>query len=103
VVKDLSVEVAGRGVVSHTGSVALRALADRTGLTAGLSSALARDGVAPVHDRDRVLADHRRDDRRRRAGAGCATRGGAGGSAWQAQRIDMDDVRAEMAEEERAG
>jgi Transposase DDE domain group 1 len=55
--RDLSVEVAGRGVVSHTGSVALRALADRTGLTAGLSAALARRGFMPVHDRGRVLAD----------------------------------------------
>lgn len=55
--KDLSVEVAGRGVVSHTGSVALRALADRTGLTGALSVALARRGFTPVHDRGRVLAD----------------------------------------------
>jgi hypothetical protein len=55
--KDLTVEVAGRGIVAHTGSVALRALADRTGLTSALSSALARRGFAPVHDRGRVLAD----------------------------------------------
>src|SRR3954471_11018637 len=55
--RDLSVEVAGRGVVAHTGSVALRALADRTGLTAGVSSALARRGFEAVHDRGRVLAD----------------------------------------------
>jgi Transposase DDE domain group 1 len=55
--RDLSVEVAGRGVVSHTGAVALRALADRTGLTAALSSALSRRGFTPVHDRGRVLAD----------------------------------------------
>src|SRR3982751_4867869 len=55
--RDLSVEVAGRGVVAHTGSVALRALADRTGLTGALSSALTRRGFAPVHDRGRVLAD----------------------------------------------
>lgn len=55
--KDLTVEVAGRGIVAHTGSVALRALADRTGLTAALSSALARRGFTPVHDRGRVLAD----------------------------------------------
>jgi hypothetical protein len=33
--RDLSVEVGGHGVVSHTGSAALRLLADRTGLTAG--------------------------------------------------------------------
>jgi hypothetical protein len=55
--KDLTVEVAGRGVVSHTGSVALRALADRTGLTGALSSALTRRGFTAVHDRGRVLAD----------------------------------------------
>src|SRR4051794_16062385 len=55
--RDLSVEVAGRGLVAHTGSVALRALADRTGLTAAVSSALARRGFEPVHDRGRVLAD----------------------------------------------
>ncbi len=37
--------------------VLLRALADRTGLTGGLSKALARRGFVPVHDRGRVLAD----------------------------------------------
>ena len=55
--RDLTVEVVGRGVVSHTGSVALRALADRTGLTGELSAALTRRGFTPVHDRGRVLAD----------------------------------------------
>src|SRR3954464_12877777 len=55
--RDLTVEVAGRGLVAHTGSVALRALADRTGLTAAVSSALARRGFEAVHDRGRVLAD----------------------------------------------
>jgi Transposase DDE domain group 1 len=53
----LSVEVAGRGVVSHAGSVALRALADRSGLTGELSKATARRGFVPVHDRGRVLTD----------------------------------------------
>jgi Transposase DDE domain group 1 len=43
--------------VSHAGVVLLRALADRTGLTGGLSRALARRGFFPVHDRGRVLAD----------------------------------------------
>jgi hypothetical protein len=43
--------------VSHTGSVAVRALADRSGLTGGLSAATARRGFTPVHDRGRVLAD----------------------------------------------
>jgi Transposase DDE domain group 1 len=55
--RDLSVEVAGRGVVSHAGSVAVRALADRSGLTGAVSAALARRGFVPVHDRGRVLAD----------------------------------------------
>ena len=55
--KDLTVEVAGHGVVSHTGSAVLRLLGDNTGLTAGLSRALARRGFTPVHDRGRVLGD----------------------------------------------
>jgi hypothetical protein len=55
--EDLTVEVAGHGVVSHTGSAVLRLVADNTGLTAGLSRALARRGFAPVHDRGRVLTD----------------------------------------------
>ena len=55
--KDLTVEVDGHGVVSHTGSAALRLIADNTGLTGGLSRALARCGFVPVHDRGRVLTD----------------------------------------------
>ena len=55
--KDLSVEVDGHGVVSHTGSAVLRLIVDNTGLTGGLSRALARRGFAPVHDRGRVLGD----------------------------------------------
>jgi hypothetical protein len=55
--KDLTVEVDGHGVVSHTGSAALRLLADNTGLTGGLSRALAHRGFIPVHDRGRVLGD----------------------------------------------
>jgi Transposase DDE domain group 1 len=55
--KDLTVEVDGHGVVSHTGSAVLRLIADNTGLTGGLSRALARRGFAPVHDRGRVLGD----------------------------------------------
>jgi hypothetical protein len=46
---------ARRGVAC--GSAATRLLADRTGLTGGLSGALARRGFAPLHDRGRVLAD----------------------------------------------
>ena len=55
--KDLSVEVAGRGVMAHTGSIALRALADRTVPTAALSAVLARRGSDLVHDCGRFLAD----------------------------------------------
>ena len=55
--RDLSVEVGGRGVINHTGAAAVRLMADRTGLTDGLSRALARRGFTPVHDRGRVLAD----------------------------------------------
>jgi hypothetical protein len=55
--KGLSVEVGGHGVVSHVGSGLLRLAADRLGLTSALSTALARPGFWPVHDRGRVLAD----------------------------------------------
>ena len=47
----------GTGVVSHVGSVALRLLADRVGLTAALSGAVARRSFSPRHDRGRVLVD----------------------------------------------
>lgn len=53
--RDLAVEIAGH--VNHTGAAVLRILADRSGLTSGLSRALARRGFVPVHDRGRVLAD----------------------------------------------
>jgi hypothetical protein len=54
--KGLEVTVGGTGIVSHAGLALLRVLADKTGLTAGLSKALASDRVL-VHDRGRVLAD----------------------------------------------
>ncbi len=47
----------GTGVVAHAGSVAVRLLADRTGLTDRLSDALRRRGFTPGHDRGRVLVD----------------------------------------------
>ena len=47
----------GVGVVAHAGSVGMRLLADRTGLTDQLSRAMARRSFVPVHDRGRVLAD----------------------------------------------
>lgn len=44
-------------MVAHAGSVGLRLLADRTGLTSELSKASARRSFVPVHDRGRVLTD----------------------------------------------
>lgn len=55
--RDLAVEVGGRGVINHAGSAAVRVIADRTGLTDGLSRAVARRGFTPVHDRSRVVTD----------------------------------------------
>jgi hypothetical protein len=52
----LDVTADGQGIVSHAGLVLLRALADKTGLTVGLSRALATPRLL-VHDRGRVLAD----------------------------------------------
>lgn len=55
--KDLRVTADGDGVVAMVGVAGLRMLADRTGLTAGISRVLARPGFHPVHDRGRVLTD----------------------------------------------
>jgi len=54
--KGLEVTAGGEGVVSHAGLVLLRRLADKTGLTAGLSRALATPRLL-IHDRGRVTAD----------------------------------------------
>jgi hypothetical protein len=54
--KGLEVTAGGEGIVSHVGLVLLRQLADRTGLTAGLSRALASPRLL-IHDRGRVAAD----------------------------------------------
>ncbi len=61
----LVVTADGEGVVSHAGLAVLRLLADRSGLTGGLSRALATPRLL-VHDRGRVLAD-----------VACAVAGGA--------------------------
>ena len=53
--RGLDVTSGGTGVVSHAGLVLLRELADRTGLTAGLSAAL--PSPQGGHDRGRVFAD----------------------------------------------
>ena len=52
----LEVTADGEGIVSHAGLALLRALADRTGLTGGLSRALASRRLL-IHDRGRVMAD----------------------------------------------
>jgi hypothetical protein len=54
--KGLQVTGDGSGIVSHAGVALIRALADNTGLTAGLSKALASQRLL-VHDGGRVLAD----------------------------------------------
>jgi hypothetical protein len=54
--RGLEVSGGGQGVVSHAGLALLRHLADKTGLTGGLSRALASPRLL-VHDRDRVVSD----------------------------------------------
>ena len=54
--KSLEVTADGEGVVSHAGLALLRQLADKTGLTGGLSRALASPRLL-IHDRGRVTAD----------------------------------------------
>jgi Transposase DDE domain group 1 len=54
--RGLEVTADGTGIVSHAGVALLRALSDRTGLTAGLSKALASKRLL-IHDRGQVLAD----------------------------------------------
>jgi hypothetical protein len=44
-------------LVAHVGAVPLRLLAERTGLTAGVSAAMRRRGFDPVYDRGQVLLD----------------------------------------------
>jgi hypothetical protein len=44
-------------LVTHVGAVPLRLLAERTGLTAGLSAAMRRRGFHPVYDRGQLLLD----------------------------------------------
>src|SRR4051812_3056903 len=53
----VSVTADGTGVAALAGTAAVRLLADRVGLTAALSSALARRNFVPVHDRGQVLVD----------------------------------------------
>ncbi|MGH3547584.1 MAG: hypothetical protein ACRDQU_05595 [Pseudonocardiaceae bacterium] len=53
---DVTADGEGEGVVSHAGLVLLRQLADKTGLTGGLSGALACSRLL-IPDRGRVMAD----------------------------------------------
>jgi hypothetical protein len=53
----LSVTADGRGVVPLAGSLAVRLLADRVGLTDRVSAALTRRGFAPGHERGQVWVD----------------------------------------------
>src|SRR6266704_5490639 len=55
--KDLGVTADADDVVAMVGVIGLRMLADRTGLTRGLSRVLTKPGFYPVHDRGRVLTD----------------------------------------------
>jgi len=55
--KGLAVSADGHGVVPLAGAVAVRLLADRVGLTEGLSTALTRRGFIPGHDRGQVWVD----------------------------------------------
>jgi hypothetical protein len=55
--RGLSVTADGDGMVPLAGAVAVRLLADRVGLTDGLSAALARRGFTPGHDRGQVWVD----------------------------------------------
>ncbi len=53
----LSVTGDGVAVIAHTGSIALRLIAERTGLVKHLSKAMSRSRFFPVHDRGQVLSD----------------------------------------------
>jgi DDE family transposase len=53
----LSVTADGPGLVPLAGAVAVRLLAERVGLTSGLSAALTRRGFLPGHDRGQVWVD----------------------------------------------
>ena len=48
-------------LVGFAGALPLRLLAERTGLRAGLSAAMARRGFDPVYDRGQILLDMARD------------------------------------------
>jgi hypothetical protein len=78
--KGLEVTGGGQGIVSHAGLVLLRRLADVTGLTGGLSKALASDRLL-IHDRGRVFAD-----------LACAIADGAGAISDFRVMSDQDEL-----------
>jgi len=55
--RGLSVRADGKGQVGKAGAVLLRALADRTDLTSGLSQKMRTKGRQVVHDQGRLLVD----------------------------------------------
>jgi hypothetical protein len=57
VVVGVSVSADGTGVMAHAGSIAVRLLAERSGLTKELSKATAWRSFLPVHDRGRKPVD----------------------------------------------
>jgi hypothetical protein len=87
--RGLEVTAGGTGVVSHAGLALLRQLADKTGLTEGLSAALA-SGRLLVHDRGRVLADLPAGARRARSRGVAASLGLPPGHRGHRPRDDAD-------------
>lgn len=55
--RGLAVTADGTGVAALAGVAAVRLLADKVGLTGGLSAALVRRSFVPVHNRGQVLVD----------------------------------------------
>lgn len=54
---NLSVKVSGAGTVAHAGVMLSRLVADRLGLTVGLSEVLARSEFTPIRHWGRALVD----------------------------------------------
>lgn len=53
----LDAKVGGSGVVQHAGMTLARLLSEKSGLRAGLGTAMARRGFVPLHDRGQVVTD----------------------------------------------
>ena len=88
VVVGVSVSADGTGVMAHAGSIAVRLLAERSGLTKELSKATAWRSFLPVHDRAGSRSTSRcwpMVVRRSRTSTRCATRGRCWGR-WPRRR-----------------